>query len=74
MDDRPEQAKHCSREYARIKQSSTDPDSFDVEVVTGSGNPVAVDGKVIRNKGETLPANVGSHIALMPDWEFEITK
>ena len=74
MDDRPEQAKHCSREYARIKQSSTDPDSFDVEVVTGSGNPVAVDGKVIRNKGETLPAKVGSHIALMPDWEFEITK
>ncbi len=74
MDDRPEQARHCSREYAKIKQSPTAPDNFDVEVVTGSGNPVAVDGKVIRNKGETLPAKLGSRITLMPDWEFEITK
>jgi hypothetical protein len=73
MDDRPELAQHCSRHYAKIThRGDALPAIFDVEVVNSSGNPVTVDGKTIRRKGETLPAQRGSRIKLMPDWEFEI--
>lgn len=73
MDDRPELAQHCSRHYAKIThRGDAVPAIFDVEVVNNSGNPVTVDGQTIRRKGETLPAQRGSRIKLMPDWEFEI--
>lgn len=71
MSDRPDLAKHCSREYAKITpQYGTD--KLDVEVVNTSHNKVVVDGRVLLNKGDVAQAKVGSHIVLNPDWEFEV--
>lgn len=74
MYDRPEKETFCSRHYVKITQRDNDEDVFDVEVMNESRNPVTIDGKTIRGKGETVMAKVGSHIKLMPDWEFEIIK
>lgn len=74
MSDRTELAVHCSRHYARIKLRENETGVFDVEVVNTKRNPVVVDGKQIRGRGETAEAREGSIIELMPDWKFQIKK
>ena len=73
MSDRPEKEVNCSRNYAKF---TTRPggDTVDVEVVTDSGNSVTVDGRTMTARGDSSRARVGSHVRLMPDWEFELVK
>lgn len=73
MSDRPDKEVNCSRNYAKFT-SRPGVDAVDVEVVTDSGNSVTVDGRTMTCKGDSSKAKLGSHVRLMPDWEFELVK
>ena len=71
MSDRPDKERNCSRDYVKLTPNESE-DVLYVEVMNTKGNPVTVDGKTIKARGDTLTARIGSHISLMPDWEFEV--
>lgn len=64
-------ANECSRQYVRLRENG---EGFDVELLTGSGNTLAVDDATVTNKGECLFAKVGSTIKLQPDWYIQVIK
>lgn len=74
MDDRPALAKQCSRKHFRIRKRRGMDGVFDVEVANQSGNPLWVDGKMLKEEGETAEARDGSVLELAPDWKLKVCR
>ncbi len=74
MGDRPALAKQCSRKHFWIRERRGTDGVFDVAVANKSQNPIWVDGKMLKEEGETAEVRDGSVLELAPDWKLQVCR